>query len=111
MKTIKTITTKTHTINLYNQPLKGGESINMNGRQYWMVRINNEFVNSTINRRKEVNGNYKPSHKCCNNCGETKLTEYNFYTSTYNKDGYQNICKQCVKVKAKKYREELELVA
>ena len=41
---------------------------------------------------------------------ETKSTEYNFYTSTYSKDGYQSICKQCVRESHKQYREELKMV-
>ena len=111
MKTVKTITTKTHTINLFNQPIKGSESITMSGRQYWMVKINNEFVNSTINRRKVVNGNFNMSHKCCGSCGETKSTKDNFYTDSYSSNGYSHWCKSCVKVYSKKHKEELQLVA
>ena len=111
MRLIKTINRQNEVVKLYNQPLDGGESITMNGIQYWMVTIKKDFINSKINRRKEVVGNYKTSTKCCKNCKETKSTEYNFYTSTYSKDGYQSICKQCVRVTHKQYRQQQKLVA
>jgi len=111
MKLIKTINKENEIIKFYNQPLNGGESIIWNGKQYWMVTIKKDFINSKIKRRKEVRGNYKVSSKCCRNCNETKLTEYNFYTSTYNSDGYQSICKQCVRESHKQYRQQLKNVA
>lgn len=110
MRLIKTVNRENEIVKFYNQPLEGGESITMNGRQYWMVRIKKDFINSKINRRKEVRGNYKVSTKCCRNCKETKLTEYNFYTSTTNSDGYQHICKQCVREIHKQYRQQLKMV-
>lgn len=36
MRLIKTINRQNEVVKLYNQPLDGGESITMNGRQYWM---------------------------------------------------------------------------
>ena len=110
MKLIKTISKENEIVKFYNQPLDGGESITMDGRQYWMVRIKKDFINSKINRRKEVVGNYKVTSKCCKNCNETKMTEYNFYTSTYSKDGYQSVCKQCVRESHKQYRQQLKMV-
>ena len=111
MKLIKTINKENEIIKFYNQPLNGGESIIWNGSQYWMVRIKKDFINSKIKRRKEVKGNYKVSSKWCKNCNETKLTEYNFYTSTYSSDGYQSVCKQCVRETHKQYRQQLKSVA
>jgi len=111
MKLIKTINKPNEIVKLYNQPLDGGVSVRMNDRQYWMVTIKKDFINSKINRRKEVVGNYKVTTKCCKNCKETKMTEYNFYTSTYNSDGYQSICKQCVRESSKQYRQQLKMVA
>ena len=111
MKLIKTINKENEVVKLYNQPLEGCVSVRMNDRQYWMVTIKKDFINSKINRRKEVVGNYKVSTKCCRNCKETKSTKYNFYTSTYSSDGYQSICKQCVRESHKQYREELKMVA
>ena len=112
MKLIKTINTNNEIIQFYNNQLDGGSKVTMNGKTFWIIRINKNFINSTIKRRKEVNGVYKtPTYKCCRNCNQTKLSEYNFYTSTHNKDGLQNVCKQCVKQKAKQYREELKSVA
>lgn len=110
MKLIKTINKENEIVKLYNQPLDGGISVKINGRQYWMITIKKDFINSKINRRKEVVGNYKVSTKCCSNCKETKSTEFNFYTSTYSKDGYQSICKQCVRESHKQYRQQLKMV-
>ncbi|NVK75887.1 MAG: hypothetical protein HWE24_20625 [Oceanospirillaceae bacterium] len=111
MKLIKTINRENEIVNFYNQPINGGESIIMGGRQYWMVRINKDFSNSEINRRKEVRGNYNVSIKCCKNCNSTMSVKNNFYTSTYSKDGYQSICKHCAKKQNKEYYNEMKLVA
>ena len=46
MKLIKTINKENEIVKLYNQPLDGGISVKMNGRQYWMVTIKKDFINS-----------------------------------------------------------------
>jgi hypothetical protein len=111
MKLIKTINRENEIVKLYNQPLEGGVSVRMNDKQYWMVTIKKDFINTKIKRRINVKGNYSVSSKCCKNCKETKMTEYNFYSSTYSSDGYQSVCKQCVRETAKQYRQQLKNVA
>ena len=51
MKLIKTINRENEIEKLYNQPLEGGVSVRMNDKQYWMVTIKKDFINSKIKRR------------------------------------------------------------
>ncbi|MDC0001197.1 hypothetical protein OAD81_02970 [Flavobacteriaceae bacterium] len=106
MKLIKTINKPNEIVKLYNQPLNGGESITMSGRQYWMIR---EYKNLNLNTQY---GFYKSSIKTkqCGNCGKHNSVTH-FHNDSYSKDGYTHWCKSCVKEYSRNYREELKMVA
>jgi len=61
MRLIKTINKPNEIVKLYNQPLDGGVSVKMNGRQYWMVTIKKDFRNENV-KNNSVNA-FKPRPK------------------------------------------------
>lgn len=66
----------------------------------------NKIVNKIIKQYEEIYSDWyylnivKGKYKKCNKCGEIKLIQY-FNTKKDNKDGYNNICKQCYKTNNK----------
>ena len=105
MRLIKTINRQNEVVKLYNQPLNGGESITMNGRQYWMIK---EYKNLTDNKTLGF-GKSSIRQKQCGNCSKTNSVSQ-FYTDSYSKDGFTHWCKSCVKEYSKQYRQQLQMV-
>lgn len=105
MRLIKTINKQNEVVKLYNQPLNGGESITMNGRQYWMIK---EYKNLTDNKTLGF-GKSSIRQKQCGNCSKINSVSQ-FYTDSYSKDGFTHWCKSCVKEYSKQYRQQLQMV-
>ena len=106
MKVIKTIKKENETIKFYNQPLNGGESVRIGGRQYWMIReYNNLNENQTLGFGKS-----NIREKKCNNCSRV-MSVSQFYSDSYSVSGYSSWCKSCCKNHHNKRKEELKLVA
>lgn len=106
MKLIKTINRENEIVKFYNQPLNGGESIIMGGRQYWMIR---EFKNLKENKLGGF-GKSNIREKQCGNCNTNQSVQH-FYNDSYSKDGYSHWCKSCCKTYHKNHNKELKLVA
>ena len=97
MRLVKTIKTQNEILKLYNDKILGSESINIGGRQYFMMRESIHFNNKEINRRVDNVISMNSIRSCkCNNCGQTKSVD-NFYRDSHSSRGYHNRCKQCTK--------------